>query len=150
VGGGGEGGVCACVGGYVCVGVCVCVCERERERERERAREGERERQREREREREVSENCVRGTETKLKNTDARSQTHNIHTGWRRLIGSPKLQVIFHRRATKYRSLLRKMTYKDKGSYESSPSVYRCTLANTQHTYAYTYTCKIIGLFCKI
>jgi len=42
-------------------------------------------------------------------------------TGWRRLIGSPKLQIIFHKRATKYRSLLPKMTYKDKGSYESSP-----------------------------
>jgi len=42
-------------------------------------------------------------------------------TGWRRIIGSRKLQIIFHKRATKYRSLLRKMTYKDKGSYESSP-----------------------------
>jgi len=42
-------------------------------------------------------------------------------TGWRRLIGSPELQITFHKRATKYRSLLRKMTYKDKGSYESSP-----------------------------
>jgi len=42
-------------------------------------------------------------------------------TGWRRLIGSPKLQIIFHKRATKYRSLLRKMTHKDKGAYESSP-----------------------------
>ena len=42
-------------------------------------------------------------------------------TGWQRPIGSPKLQIIFHKRATKYRSLLRKMTYKDKGSYESSP-----------------------------
>ena len=42
-------------------------------------------------------------------------------TGWRRLIGSPKLQIIFHKRATKYRSLLRKMTYKDKGSYDSTP-----------------------------
>ena len=40
-------------------------------------------------------------------------------TVWPRLIGSPKLQIIFHKRATKYRSLLRKMTYKDKGSYES-------------------------------
>ena len=44
-----------------------------------------------------------------------------LHTGWRRLIGSPKLQIIFHKRATKYRALLRKMNYKDKGSYESSP-----------------------------
>jgi len=47
-------------------------------------------------------------------------------TGWRRLIGSPKLQIIFHERATKCRSLLRKMTCKDKGSYESSPP---CTLS---------------------
>jgi len=42
-------------------------------------------------------------------------------TGRRRLIGSSKLQIIFHKRATEYRSLLRKMTYRDKGSYESSP-----------------------------
>ena len=42
-------------------------------------------------------------------------------TGWRRLIGSPKLQIIFLKRAIKCRSLLRKMTCKDKGSYESSP-----------------------------
>ena len=48
-------------------------------------------------------------------------QPHAHDTGWRRLIGSPKLQIIFHKRATKYRSLLQKMTYKDKGSYESSP-----------------------------
>jgi len=47
--------------------------------------------------------------------------TPGLRSGRRRLIGSPKLQIIFHKRATKYRSLLRKMTYKDKGSYESSP-----------------------------
>jgi len=54
---------------------------------------------------------------------------HNVPsiTGWRRLIGSPNLQIIFHKRATKYRSLLRKMSYKDKGSYESSPP---CTLTH--------------------
>jgi len=34
-------------------------------------------------------------------------------TGWRRLIGSPKFQITFHKRATKYRSLLRKITYED-------------------------------------
>ena len=39
----------------------------------------------------------------------------------RRLIGSPKLQFIVHKRDTKSRSHLRKLTYKDKGSYESSP-----------------------------
>ena len=38
-----------------------------------------------------------------------------------RVAKTHKLQIIFHKRATKYRSLLRKMTYKDKGSYESSP-----------------------------
>ena len=43
------------------------------------------------------------------------------YTGWRRLIGSPKLQVIFRKRATNYRGLLWKVTYEDKGSYESSP-----------------------------
>ena len=61
-------------------------------------------------------------------------------TGWRRLIGSPKLQIIFHKRATKYRSLLRKMTYKDKGSNESSPPCrglckqHRIYMYYTQHT----------------
>ena len=42
-------------------------------------------------------------------------------TGWRRLIGSRKLQIIFHKRATKYKSPLWEMTYKDKGFYGSSP-----------------------------
>jgi len=46
-------------------------------------------------------------------------------TGWRRLIGCLKLQVIFRKRATNYRALLRKMTYKDKASYDSTPP---CTL----------------------
>ena len=46
-------------------------------------------------------------------------------TGWRRLIGCLKLQVIFRKRATNCRALLRKMTYKDKASYDSTPP---CTL----------------------
>jgi len=45
----------------------------------------------------------------------------SMGTGRRRLKGSPKLQIIFNKRANKYRSLLREMTFKDKGSYESSP-----------------------------
>ena len=48
-----------------------------------------------------------------------------VCTGWRRLSRSPKLQIISHKRATKYMSPLWKMTCKDKGSYESSPP---CTL----------------------
>jgi hypothetical protein len=53
----------------------------------------------------------------------------SCRTGWRRPIGCLKLQVIFRKRATNYRALLRKMTYtdkrrmtcKDKASYTSLP-----------------------------
>ena len=38
-------------------------------------------------------------------------------TGWRRPIGYLKLQVIFCKRATNCRALLRKMTYEDKVSF---------------------------------
>ena len=84
-----------------------CIEEREKERENERKKEKERERERKREKERgfRSDPNCLK----------------HPATGWRRLIGSPKVWIIFHKRATKYRSLLRKRTYKDKGSYESSP-----------------------------
>ena len=44
---------------------------------------------------------------------------------WRRLIGRLRSQVIFCKRATNYRALLQKMTYKDKASYYSSPSCIR-------------------------
>jgi len=46
-------------------------------------------------------------------------------TGWQRPIRCLKLQVIFRKRATHYRALLRKMTYKDKASYGSSPPCIR-------------------------
>ena len=63
-----------------------------------------------------------------------------IHTGWRRLIGSPKLQINFHKRASKYRALLLKMTYKDKGSYESSPPcIIRIYIYTYIHIHIYTY-----------
>ena len=49
-------------------------------------------------------------------------------TRWRRPIGRLKLQVIFRKRATKFRALLRKMTSKDKASYGSwSPCIHRWT-----------------------
>jgi len=61
-------------------------------------------------------------------------------TGWRRLVGCLKLQMIFRKRATDYRALLRKMTYKDKASYDSTPP---CSIApytkNHGITRAYTY-----------
>ena len=46
---------------------------------------------------------------------------HTQDTGWRILIAYLKLQVIFRQRATNSRALLRKMTYEDKASYESTP-----------------------------
>jgi len=46
---------------------------------------------------------------------------HSHFTGWRRLIGCLKSQVIFCKRATNYMALLRKMSYKDKASSASSP-----------------------------
>ena len=41
-------------------------------------------------------------------------------TEWRRLVGCLKLQVIFRKRVNNYRALLRKMTCKDKASYDST------------------------------
>jgi len=48
--------------------------------------------------------------------SNKRYSTKDIATGWRRLIGCLKLQVIFRKRATNYRALLWKMTYEDKAS----------------------------------
>ena len=63
---------------------------------------------------------------------------HRMHdTGWRRPIGCLKLQVIprkraTNQRATNYRALLRKMTYKDKASYASSPPcTHDCVMSQT-------------------
>jgi len=58
--------------------------------------------------------------DVQIANEQENDNSREGSTGWRRLIGSPKLQIIFHKRATKYKSLLQKMTYKDMGSYESS------------------------------
>jgi len=46
---------------------------------------------------------------------------HRNNTGWARLIGCLQLRVIFCKRATNYRALLRKMTYKHKASYRCWP-----------------------------
>ena len=56
-------------------------------------------------------------------------------TEWRRVIGCLKLQVIFCKRATEYRALWRKMTCRDKASYDSTPP---CTLLD--HTLQQTAT----------
>jgi len=59
-------------------------------------------------------------------------------------LSSAKLQIIFHKRATKYRLILRKMTYKDKGSYEFPRPCIICytkagksTLVNRSHPFIF-------------
>jgi len=53
---------------------------------------------------------------------------HRESIGWRRVIGCHKLQIIYRKRAANYGALLRKMTYKDKASYDFTPpcSVFIC------------------------
>jgi len=59
-----------------------------------------------------------------------------VCTGWRRLIGCLKLQVIFRKRGTNHRALLRKMTYEDKTCYDSTPPciwlAYLCVWSNVR------------------
>jgi len=56
--------------------------------------------------------------------------------GWRGPIGCLKLQVIFRKRATNYRALLRKITSKDKASYGSAPP---CTYVSSADSCVYIY-----------
>jgi len=68
-------------------------------------------------------------------------------TGWRRLTGCLNLHVNFRKRATNYMVLLRKITYKDKASYDST---LRCafivfpvrpvSIETHTHTHTHTYT----------
>ena len=52
-------------------------------------------------------------------------------TGWRRLIGCLKLQVMFRKRATNYRALLQKTTCEDMAPYDPTPP---CTSVYTLYT----------------
>ena len=83
------------------------------------------------------------------------THTH-INTGWRRPIGCLKLQVIFRKRATNHRALLRKMTYKDKASYDSLPPC-TCTKPKTaavadsvMEFYIYMYIYEYIFIYMYI
>jgi len=80
-------------------------------------------------------------------------QLVRINTGWRRPIGCLKLQDIFHKRATNYRALLRKMTYKDKASYESLPPCTRwvprlslCVYHVYYHVWLYVWQMHIVRI----
>jgi len=61
------------------------------------------------------------------------SGTRFASTGWQRLIECLKLQVIFRKRVTNYRALLRKMTCKDKASYGSSTPCTHTTHVSSSH-----------------
>jgi len=69
---------------------------------------------------------------------------HDSHTPdqWRRwyrvanLIGCLKLQVIFRKRATQYRALLRKMTHEDKAPYDPTPPCIQ-SLFEMVHSYVW-------------
>jgi len=52
-------------------------------------------------------ETCRASASTRARTRENARASMARDPGWRRLIGSPKLQIIFHKRATKYRSLLR-------------------------------------------
>ena len=68
-----------------------------------------------------------------LNQTDSRSPTN---TGWQRLIGYLKLQIIFCKRTTNYRDLLWKMTYKDKASHGSSPPCITISMSHLTATFS--------------
>jgi len=74
------------------------------------------------------------------------THTHVFDTGWRRPIGCLKLQVIYRKRATNYRALLRKTTHKDKASYGSSPPCIIHTCCSFTHTISLTHTLSGVGV----
>ena len=56
-----------------------------------------------------------------VRDTSVHNTTHTRDIGWRRPVECLKLQDIFRKRTTYYWALLRKMTYKDEASYDSTP-----------------------------
>jgi len=65
-----------------------------------------------------------------------REREKEATTGWWRLIGCLKMQVIFRKRATNCRALLRKMTYDDKASYDSTPPcIWECRICSELSQY---------------
>ena len=60
--------------------------------------------------------------------------THDMNRGWKKFIKCLKLQVLFRKRATNHRALLRKMTYEDKDSMTLLHPVSLYLQYNTQYT----------------
>jgi len=66
-------------------------------------------------------------------------------TSRRRPIGCLKLQVISHKRANNYRALLRKMTYKDKASHDSTPPCTHPCTSRTLYLYIHLHINHAVG-----
>ena len=65
---------------------------------------------------------CKHTTYNTLQHSICNTLQHT--TGWRRCIGCVKAQVSFRKKDINYRTLLRKMTYKDKASYGGFNTLY--------------------------
>jgi len=65
--------------------------------------------------------------------------------GWWRPIGCLKSQVIFRKRATNCRALLREMTYKDTASYDTTPPCKRCVTCSLCHYITYYIRCCYVA-----
>jgi len=107
-----------------CVAVCCSVLQRERKRETEREREPE----------------SVRGCDfiqqPRTLWSYIESEPHvNLYTGWRRCIACLSCRSLSAKTATDFWALLRKMTYKHKASYDSTPPCNMVVTPYNNHTY---------------
>jgi len=75
---------------------------------------------------------------------------YTVDTGCRRPIGCLKLQVIFQKRATNYRILLREMTSKDKASCRSPPPCVQEQTNICMYLYMYIGICIYIYIYMYI
>jgi len=84
---------------------------------------------------------------------NARPSQPFLTRGWRRCTGCLKLQVSFRQRATNYRALLRKTTYKDKAHWMQRSAFpafarFRCSMCSVSCRCRSAKEPLIIGLFC--
>ena len=81
-----------------------------------------------------------------------------LDTWWRRPLGCLKLQVIFRKRATYYRALLRKITYEDEAPYDTTPLCSMVVVISSSmrqqktvvdtHTHTHAFVCVWVCVGC--
>jgi len=88
---------------------------------------------------------ATRAHTIQLQHATTMSSSGDIHTatttGIRRCVGCLKSQVPFHKRATNYRALLRKMTCENKAFYESLPPCSIIRISNSLQFYCIVEIC---------